>query len=214
MQRAHRLLARRLGPQADHQPGVHRLRLAFQLQRNGRLELGRVGDGQGGRRSHHHPARRSRRLQSRSRVDRVAGHTALVGAALCGDRLTGVDAHAQLQCAVLEAQLDAQLLDRVDEGQSCAHGAHSVVIACPRHAEDGHRGIADELLETAAVAGYRLAHCGKVAVLDRRHVLRVVLLGQRREANEVSEKNADDAPLERRLVCHVRIVRGRPRPAP
>ncbi len=65
---------------------------------------------------------------------------------------------------------------------------------CPEH---GHRRVTDELLDHAPVALDRLAGGGEVGVLDGRHVLRVELLGQRGEADEVGEENADDATLDR-----------------
>jgi len=64
-----------------------------------------------------------------------------------------------------------------------------------RRAEDGHHGIADELLHDAAEGLQLVAHRPVVRREDRAHVLRVELLGARREADEVDEDDADDPPL-------------------
>ena len=64
-----------------------------------------------------------------------------------------------------------------------------------RRAEDRHHGITDELLHDSAEGLELVAHRPVVRGEDGAHVLRVELLGARREADEVDEDDADDPPL-------------------
>ena len=81
-----------------------------------------------------------RLLEPRGDVDRVAGREPLLGA---GDDLAGVHADPALD-AELRASASAHLHRR-------PAGAQRVVLVQPRHAEDGHHRVADELLHRAAV---------------------------------------------------------------
>ena len=64
-----------------------------------------------------------------------------------------------------------------------------------RHAEDGDHGVADELLDRAAVRLDRRASDGVVAVQEGVDELGVVAFRERRETDEVAEEGGDDAPL-------------------
>ena len=78
-------------------------------------------------------------LESGGDVDRVAGDESL----RCpGHHLAGHHA---------DPALEAELGQRVAHLDGCAHGAQSIVLVHRRHAEDGHHGVADELLDGAAV---------------------------------------------------------------
>jgi hypothetical protein len=65
----------------------------------------------------------------------------------------------------------------MDQRQPGTHGTGGVIVARTRNAEYGHRGVADELLQPAAVASDGLAHRREVAVLDERDVLGIEALG-------------------------------------
>ena len=90
------------------------------------------------------PVDRRRALQPRRRVDDVAGHHRVALAGLRAERderLAGVDGGADLQL----------LADRVADRERRPHRALGVVLVRDRRAEDGHHGVADELLDRAAV---------------------------------------------------------------
>ncbi len=68
-------------------------------------------------------------------------------------------------------------------------------------AEDGHHRVADELLHRAAEALELVAQAGVVRAEERAHLLRIHLLGARREAHEIGEEDGDDlAFLEPRFL--------------
>ena len=79
--------------------------------------------------------------------------------------------------------------DRVDQLEGGPDGALGVVLVGDRGAPDGHDGITDELLDRAAVALDDLAGKVEVAAEELAHRLRVRLLGERREADEVGEED-------------------------
>ena len=89
----------------------------------------------------------------------------------------------------------AERRDRVEQlegGPNCALG---VVLVGDRRAPDGHHRVADELLDRAAVAA---DHAGGELEVPRERLtdlLRVTLLGERREADEVGEEDGDEAAL-------------------
>ena len=60
-------------------------------------------------------------------------------------------------------------------------------------AEDGHHGIADELLDGAAVLLHAFAGDAVVAGEQAAHLLRVELLAERGRARHVGEEDGDDA---------------------
>ena len=95
--------------------------------------------------------RRRRALQAGGDVDGVAGEEALARAGVdveAHQGLAGVDADADLDGLAGDAR---QGVDLVDQAQAGAHGALGVVLVQRRHAEDGDHGVADELLDGAAV---------------------------------------------------------------
>jgi hypothetical protein len=62
-------------------------------------------------------------------------------------------------------------------------------------AEERHHGIADELLDRAAEPLELLLQPGVVGSENRGDVLRIHLLGLRREADEIAEERRNDLPL-------------------
>ena len=91
------------------------------------------------------------RLQAGGDVDGVAGEEALARAGVdveAHQGLAGVDADADLDGLAADAR---QGVDLVDQAQAGAHGALGVVLVQRGHAEDGDHGVADELLDGAAV---------------------------------------------------------------
>jgi hypothetical protein len=71
------------------------------------------------------------------------------------------------------------------------HGSQAVVFVDDRDPEHGHHGVADELLDRAAVALQLVAHLGEVAGDHPPQGLRIHLLAQRRGAGEIAEDHGD-----------------------
>src|SRR5262249_47180050 len=128
-------------------------------------------------------------------VDGVAGHE---GLALTRDDAAGVDADPELRAAELRGR---------------AYGTQRVVLVGLRHAEDRHDGVADELLDAAAVAPQRGARLGEPLVLVRPHRRGVAGLAERGRADGVREEDGDDlAHLARRLGGDERLTTGQTEP--
>ena len=74
----------------------------------------------------------------------------------------GADRDRRLAGEHAGARLDPwpQLADRVDQLQGRPHGAFGVVLVGGRCAPHGHHGVADELLDGAAVAPDDLGRAG------------------------------------------------------
>ena len=66
---------------------------------------------------------------------------------------------------------------------------------CDRGTPDGHHGIPDELLDRAAVAAYDLAAEVEVTSEQIPDRLRIPVLGQAGEADQIAEQHRDQAPL-------------------
>ena len=112
--------------------------------------------------------------------------------ALAGDDLAGVDADAALDPdAPVALQLLVQLDERGAHVGRRADGAQGVVLVHDRDAEHGHDGVADELLDGAAVALDRLAHRVEVAGHDAPGRLGVEALAHRGRAGHVAEQHGD-----------------------
>ena len=174
-------------------PGAQRFLLALHRDRVAGVEgegllgggVGGLADGDGHRWGH--------RLQARRHVDGVAGEEALAARGVdvgAHERLAGVDPDADLDRSAADARQGVEL---VDDAQAGAHGALGVVLVHGRHAEDGDHGVADELLDRAAVGLDRRAGGGVEALQEGVDELGVVALGERGEADEVADEGGDDA---------------------
>ena len=87
---------------------------------------------------------------------------------------------------------------RVDRSSAGADGALGVALVRDRRAPDRHHGVADELLDHAAVALDHRAGALEVARQQLAHLLGVARLGQRGEADEVEEQHRADPALGHR----------------
>ena len=86
-------------------------------------------------------------------------------------------------------------LERLDDAQPGAHGALGVVLVHGGHAEDADHGVADELLDGAAVGLDHLAGGGVIPPQDGVDVLGVGGLAHGREGDEVAEEGGDGLAL-------------------
>ena len=147
------------------------------------------------------------RLEARGRVHDVARDgvgAALVGADAPRDDRPGVDADVEGERRA-EACLPAAVERRhpLLHGKRGAEGALGVVLVGHRRAKDRHDGVANELLDEAAVLLDRRGHLLEEVTLDGADVLGVQALGQRGEAREVGEDDGDSAPVGLRLALEL-----------
>ena len=136
------------------------------------------------------PVHGRRGLEPRRGVDDVARRHALTGFGPRGEideRLARVDSDPHLQLAFLR--------DPVADRKRSTDGALGIVLTRHRRAEERHHRIADELLHRPTPALQLVAQPLVVGPQDRLHVLRIQLLGLRREADEVGEEDGDDLAL-------------------
>ena len=180
-----------LGNHAQRDPCRDRQVLALEVLRPGRFEGDRPGRGPLGRLADEDGARRGGGLQSRRRIDEVARDHALVRRADGDRRLAREDAGPRL-----EARIDRP--DRVDQFESRADTSLGVVLVRDGGAPDGHDGIADELLDGAAVTLDDVASDIEVASQQLADRLGITALGQRGEADEVREQDRDEATFRDR----------------
>ena len=89
----------------------------------------------------------------------------------------------------------AELLDGPKDAQCRSHRALGVVLVRQRRSEDGHHGIADELLHRSTEALDVGLDALVVRTEGRADVLGIRSIGAIREADEVHEEDGDDLPL-------------------
>ncbi len=171
------------GADRDEPEGRHGLRLPLQRERLDRFDRDRVA---------HEPHRlgaeqclagRSRLLEPRRDVDRIARRQPL---ARSRDDLARVDAYPDS---------NPELVDRGEHLRGGPDGAQRVVLVQERHAEDRHHGIADELLDRPAVPLDDPFHAFEVAGEEIPQQLRVGPLPERRRADDVAEDHGHDLAL-------------------
>ena len=135
-------------------------------------------------------------MEARRGVDDVAGDHAfafLRARVESDDRLARVDADADVE---IERRVGlVQFLHGVADGERRPDRTLRVVLVCDGSAEDGHDGIADELLHGAAEALDLRAQAREVRREHAADVLGVELLGAACEADEVGDEDGDDLTL-------------------
>ena len=150
--------------------------------------------GTGGALGHQHGARVRGRLEARRGVHGVAGHHRLAGLRRRhGEHLAGVHADADLQRDVVRpAELGVEVLEATEHPQRGPEGAGGVVLVRGRHPERGHDGIADELLDGAALGFDLLAHRRRVGLHHLLEPLRVQPFAEGRRSGDVGEDHRDE----------------------
>ena len=108
------------------------------------------------------------------------------------ESLAGVDSAADLERAAVRTR---HAVERLDEAQAGAHGSLGVVFVHSRHAEHADHGVADELLDGAAVSLDHTARSSVVLPQDGVDVLRIGALAHRGEGDEIAEEGGDDLAL-------------------
>jgi hypothetical protein len=176
-------------------PRVDRLRLALQLEGGNRLGADGVA---------HQPNRRvadedlpaaGLRLQALRDHDGVAGREGLALRRIARDHLAGVDAGANGDPhAVVALEVVVQPRQRLADLDGGPDRTERVVLVHDGDAERGHDGVADELLDRAAVT---LEHVPAGFVVARPHGaqrLGIEALTQRRRVRDVAEDKRDGLP--------------------
>ena len=167
----------------------HRFGLALRVDRKCRPELERAVHRLGRSGANDGRTRLRRLLEPGGDVDHVAGDERTAQARLPCDDLPGVHADAELEPPVEDR---SQALLHRERGMQ---GALSVVLERLRDAEDGHDRVAGELLDcspgTADLVGHRLVE----ALEQHARSLRILLVGERRRADEVGEEHSGQLAL-------------------
>ena len=176
-----------------------RLGLALRVDRECRPELEGAVHRLGGSGADDGRTGLRRLLEPGGNVDRVAGDERAALARLPCDDLTGVHADAELEPPV-EHRLEALL--HGERGVQCALG---VVLERLRDAEDGHDRVAGELLDRSAGTADLVGHRVVEALEQDARPLRILLIGERRRADEVGEQHSGQLALG---GLHVPIVTG------
>ena len=172
--------------------GGNRLGLPLEVERFDRLGVDEILHQAVGRVADQDLHRGRGRLQSRRRVDDVARDEVLACGDVAGDHLAGVDARAVLQ---LDTPRGLQPLVHAGQGLShlpCrTHGAQGVVLVDPRQAEHRHDGVADVLLDRAAVGLQHGLHLVEVDVQDLAERFGIQRLAEGRGPLQVGEDDRD-----------------------
>ena len=184
----------------DHREDVPRrewIGLALQRQLVARLEHDRVLDESSRRLADEDLACARRLLEALRDVDRVARDEHLSTCAVARDYLAAVDADADADAYLQFAlELLIQLGQRLTQLGRGAHRPQRVVLVQLGDAEDGHDGIADELLDRAAVPLEHERHLLEEAGHHAAQRLRVEPLTERRRIRDVREQDGDRAPTD------------------
>jgi hypothetical protein len=180
----------------ERHPGRDRLGLALGRDGRGRLVADGAVGGPPGRLVDQDPVHRGRRLEPRRRVDDIPrGHPlALDRTGVQEDQgLAGghADPDLQSQCGVSLVQLG----DRLPDGEGGPDRPLGVVLVGHRRAEQGHHGVADELLHRSPEAFQVGPEALVVGGEHTSDVLDVQALGPAGEADQVAEQHADPLAL-------------------
>ena len=178
----------RAGDDAQRAPQPDRLGLALELVLARVLEHDRRLGRAPRRLADEQRAGLGRCLDARGRVDEVARDHALARRRRASTAASPVStpARARSSGAPTSSPSAETAATRSSAG---AHRALGVVLVCDRRPPHGHHGVADELLDGAAVE-LDQPPCGvEVAREELAHLLGVARLGERREADEVGEEH-------------------------
>jgi hypothetical protein len=181
-----------LGDDAASTPGRHRRRLALQDLLPCRLVCDRVLGGLVGRFADEHRSRRRDGLQPAGRVDEVARDHALADRPNRHRSGTGQDPGPSLD---ERPSVATEPADHVHEIERRSDRALGVVLVRDGGTPDGHDGIADELLDRAAVATDDLAAQVEVAGQQLPDRLGIAVLRKAGEPDQVGEQYGDAPPL-------------------
>ena len=177
------------GPDRGGPEDPDRVDLALDRRRGELGELDRVTRGSPRRLADGHPQLGRHRLDPGRRVHGVPRHEPLSRGRIHvqpDEGLPGVDPDPQPEAVVRRPGTDREPgPDR----------SHAVVLVGQRDTEHADHGIPDELFDDPAVCLDRRASHGRVAIEHPADILRVCMLGERGEANQVAEQHGHDLAL-------------------
>ena len=187
--------------------GPHRQRLALGHHIGHRFGRDGVSDQSPCRLANEDLARRRSLLQARRRVDSVARHERLPSCRVAGDHLASRDTGAGLHGhAALARELGVENRQRFSHLYCRANGSQRVVFVNSGDPEDGHNGVADELLDGPAMPLDDRLHRREVAAHQRSHGLGIELLTKRGGPGNVAEEDCYDlARLARRSYRCIKL---------
>ena len=133
------------------------------------------------------------RLDAARCVDEIACNHALTLRPERYGRLTRE--HADTGAQRGRADIGAERGNGIHELECGADGPLGIVLLCHGRTPDSHHGVADELLDRAAVALDHLAGRLEVPREQLARILGVACLGRGREADEVGKENRHEAPF-------------------
>jgi hypothetical protein len=174
---------------AERPPERHRLGLPLRRDRLKLFVLDRVPRRPVRLLAGDEAARRRRGLEARGGVDDVSGDDPLA------ELRPGVERDDGLACVDRGPCLEVELLHRLEDGKPRPHAPLGVVLVRDGGAEDGHDGVADELLDRAAEPLDLGLRARVVALEAGTDVLGVGRLRGGGEADEVDEEHRDDLAL-------------------
>ena len=194
----------------NHAVGEHRAGLALERERTEGLDVRGFASQAVGLLANQNLARARRLFEPGCDVERVAGRHRSVAARRTRGDLAGVDADVDHESPA-EARLElvpdgVQALLHLDGG---ADGAQGVVLVGDRHPEERDHGIADELLDRAAVGLHGAAHRLEVPQRERPHRLGVERLRDLGRVREIAEEHGHElAALLWKATCQARAAFG------
>jgi hypothetical protein len=169
-----------------------RLRLALRDERRDRLGVDRAPDEPVRRVAQKCLTGRGTLFEPRGHVDRVPDSE---GVALADDDLAGVHADPALDSdSPVALELVVEPAETLTHVPRRADSAKSVVLVHHRDTEDGHDGVADELLDGAAVALDGLPHGAEVVGHDAPRRLGVEAFAHCGGAGDIAEDNRHRLP--------------------
>ena len=187
------------GPLGEHDVGVHRLVDPLEPQAGSRVEAELAAHLPAGVLADEHHVLRRLALQPAGPVHgRADGHELVARPLAQGadHHVAGVepDPHPQ---PLAEPALDVvgHLAQRLDHRRRRAHRADRVVLAGAVQAEHGHHGVADELLDHAAVLLDHPLPAREAGADDVAGVLGVEPAREHGEADQVGEQDGDELAL-------------------
>ena len=176
---------------ADRSPRRHRRGLALEQLVAGRFEGDRLARRAVRGFADEHGAGRRHRLQARCGIDEVAGDHPLAHRPQGHGRFAGEDPGADLE----GSPGDREATDRLDQLEPGTDRTLGVILVRGRRSPHGHDGVTDEFLDRPAVTPDDVGSDLEVPGQQLADRLRIAILGQRREADQIREEDGHHPPF-------------------
>jgi hypothetical protein len=141
-------------------------------------------------------------LQPCRNVDRITGRDRLPRRGIAGHHLAGVDPDPGFEPdAPARVELVVETDQRAPHLVGGPHRAEGIVLVQHGNTEDGHHGVADELLDRASVPFQHGAHLVEIAQHHAPQSLGFDVLAEVREARHITEHDGYRLPDQRLTSC-------------